>query len=267
MSATQTGVSPGSMDIPEFSAHAEIALMARALRREGYDDFNVGHITYRQPDETFLILPADLGWDEARPESALRIDIDGNRLEGEGRLMPAVRLHLEYHRLHPDCTWAIHQHPWFATLWSTTGRIPPAYYQRAVHAIGGQIGVYDDHEGPVSGVDAARSAAAAIGDASVTLMRNHGVFVVGDDAGQAYSRAVGTGAALPDGLVRGSPGWGARDARGRPACSQRAGPDQARRPRAGPLGVGSPPGAARRPVARLVTEVYAEAGPKSRGDR
>ena len=191
MSVTQIGVSPGSMDIPELSAHAETALMARALHREGYDDFNVGHITYRQPDQTFLILPADLGWDEARPESALRIDIDGNRLGGEGRLMPAVRLHLEYHRLHPDCTWAIHQHPWFATLWSSTGRIPPAYYQRAVHAIGGQIGVYDDHEGPVSGVDAARSAAAAIGDAAVTLMRNHGVFVVGDDAGQAYSRAVG----------------------------------------------------------------------------
>jgi L-ribulose-5-phosphate 4-epimerase len=191
MSATQIEVSPESFDTPELSPHAELAFMARALNREGYDDFNVGHITYRQPDETFLILPADLGWDEARPGNALRIDIDGNLLEGEGKLMPAVRLQLEYHRLHRGCIWAIHQHPWFATLWSTTGRIPPAYYQRAVHAIGGQIAVYDDHQGPVSGVDAARAAAAAMGDASVTLLRNHGVFVVGDDAGQAYSRAVG----------------------------------------------------------------------------
>jgi ribulose-5-phosphate 4-epimerase/fuculose-1-phosphate aldolase len=35
----------------------EVVLLARTLRREGYDDHLAGHITYRQPDSTLLVNP------------------------------------------------------------------------------------------------------------------------------------------------------------------------------------------------------------------
>ena len=42
---------------PELTAAQELALLARILYREGYNDHLAGHITYRQPDGTFLVNP------------------------------------------------------------------------------------------------------------------------------------------------------------------------------------------------------------------
>jgi ribulose-5-phosphate 4-epimerase/fuculose-1-phosphate aldolase len=181
-------VEHSSKSIPELSPRAEVALLARALYREGYSDGSIGHMTSRQDDDTYLILPADFGWDEARPEHVIRIDGEGNKLEGEGTVMPPIILHLEYHKLHPTCNWTVHQHPMFSTIWATVGRIPPVYYQRA-GAVGGRIGLYDDYAGGVHVPEAARAAAEAVGDATATLLRNHGVFVVGDNVRQMYTRA------------------------------------------------------------------------------
>ncbi len=55
MTTVDTRLSPHRL--PELSAHAELALLARILWREGYDDHQVGHMTYRQPDGTYLALP------------------------------------------------------------------------------------------------------------------------------------------------------------------------------------------------------------------
>jgi L-fuculose-phosphate aldolase len=179
----------GAKSIPGLTPRAEIALLARALYRAGYSDGNAGHMTYRQPDNTFLVLSSDFGWDEARPEDTLRIDGEGNVVEGSGSVTPAIRLHLEYHRLHPACVWTVHQHPQYATVWSALGRIPPVYSQKGA-TFGDEIGLYDDYEGSVDGEVSARAAAEAIGDHTATLLRNHGVFVVGDDVRQVIGRAV-----------------------------------------------------------------------------
>ena len=63
--------------IPKLSARAELALLARILWREGYDDHQVGHMTFREPDGTYLALPLELGWNEVRASDVLRIDGDG----------------------------------------------------------------------------------------------------------------------------------------------------------------------------------------------
>ena len=47
-----------------LSPEQEVALLARTLFNEGYDDHLSGHITYKQPDGTFLVNPWGLAWDE-----------------------------------------------------------------------------------------------------------------------------------------------------------------------------------------------------------
>jgi ribulose-5-phosphate 4-epimerase/fuculose-1-phosphate aldolase len=176
--------------IPELSPHAELALLARSLYRAGYDDCDVGHMTYRQPDDTFLALPHQLGWDEVCASDIIRIDIEGTRLEGDWNVSPPIVLHLEFHRARPGCAVTVHQHPRFATIWSAVGRIPPAYDQRGAIFADDELTIYDDYEGGVERLDAARAAVAGIGNANCALLRNHGVFVVGDSIAQCYGRAI-----------------------------------------------------------------------------
>ena len=169
---------------------SELAVLARALYRSGYSDEDDGHITYRHPDGAFLALPWEMGWDEVRASDIVVIDERGDQIDGRWTPPPAIRLHLEYHSMHPRADVTIHQHPQYATVFSALGRIPPAYDQRSAFLADEDIALYDDYAGPVDDASAARQAVAAFGKASCTLLQNHGVFVVGDTVAQAYGRAV-----------------------------------------------------------------------------
>ena len=91
---TTTGLrhNPMAPPLPPLSPHAEVALLARTLHREGYDDHLSGHITARQSDGTLLVTPWGLPWDEVRASDIMRIDIDGNVLEGQWTVTPAIPL-------------------------------------------------------------------------------------------------------------------------------------------------------------------------------
>jgi L-fuculose-phosphate aldolase len=174
----------------DLTPQAELAVLARALYREGYDDHHAGHITYRQPDGTLLTLPIGIGWNEATASDAVRIDESGRQLDGPGEPPPALLLHIEYHRLQPGVNVTIHQHPRYTTIWSAAGRVPPPYDQLSATLRDQDLRFYDDYTGPVEGQAAARHAAEGIGDATCTILRNHGCFVVGDTIEHAFSNAV-----------------------------------------------------------------------------
>jgi hypothetical protein len=65
---------PYAPALPDLTPAQELALLARCLFSEGYDDHLAGHITYKQPDGTFLVNPFGLTWDELRASEAVRGD-------------------------------------------------------------------------------------------------------------------------------------------------------------------------------------------------
>src|SRR3954467_8800170 len=94
--------------LPELTPAAELALLARMLFREGYDDHLAGHITYKQPDGTLLVNPFGMPWDEVRAGDVMRIALEGNVLEGPWTVPPAIPLPLELPRARHDVTVAVH---------------------------------------------------------------------------------------------------------------------------------------------------------------
>lgn len=179
---------PGAL-LPPLTAEQELVLLARTLWHEGYDDHLAGHITYKQSDGTFLTNPWYLLWDEFGPQDVVRIDIDGNVLEGRWPPAPGVQLHLALHRVRHDAAVAIHNHPRWATVWANARRIPGVIDQSSALG-GGKVVVVDEYEGTVVMADAARAAVAAMGDADIALLAGHGLFVVGTDLPRAHLRAV-----------------------------------------------------------------------------
>jgi len=175
--------------MPDLTPREELVLLARTLWREGYDDHIAGHITYRQPDGTFLCNPWYLLWSELRPEHVIRIDIDGTVVEGDWPAPLGIPLHLELHRLRHDVTVAMHNHPRFGTVWADAGRVPPVYDQSSALG-GGELVLVAEYNGGVNDSTAARSAVESMGTADMALLANHGVFVLGSSIRAVHQRAV-----------------------------------------------------------------------------
>lgn len=173
--------------IPELTPHQELALLARMLWREGYDDHLSGHITYRDDDGTLLANPFGLPWDEIRASDVMRIDLDAKPLEGKWTVTPAITLHTELHKARDDIRWAVHNHPVWGTIWCNVQRIPPVYDQTSAELID-DIALHDEFDGPVQEVANAKACVEAMGDAPVALLANHGVFVVAETVAKAYHR-------------------------------------------------------------------------------
>ena len=189
MSATDLRRNPMAPALPPLTPQAEVALLCRMLFREGYDDHLAGHITYRQPDDTLLVNPWGLTWDEVTAADIMRIDLEGTVLDGKWTVTPAIPLHLELHKARPDTAVAVHNHSRWGTIWADLHRVPPVYDQTSA-MVPGDPALYDDFGGSVDAVENARACVEALGDARMALLANHGVFVVGRDIAQAHHRAV-----------------------------------------------------------------------------
>ena len=180
---------PGAL-LPVLTPRQEIVVLARTLWREGYNDHLAGHITYNLGDGTLLCNPWFLTWDEIMPSQIIRIDLDGNVIEGDWPAPLGIPLHLELHKLRPDVGVAVHSHPLYGTVWANMGEIPPIHDQSSGLGGGGDLVLVDEYGGGVDNSAAARDAVVSMGDANLALLAGHGVFVLGSTIRAAHQRAV-----------------------------------------------------------------------------
>jgi L-fuculose-phosphate aldolase len=198
--------------LPELRPEEELTILARTLWREGYDDHLAGHITINRGDGTLLCNPWLLSWAEFRPTDVIRIDLDGNVVEGNWPMPPGATIHLELHRARPGVGVVVHSHPRFGTIWADMHRIPDMFDQSSGLG-GGTVALVDEYRGAVNDRGAARAAVEAFGGADLGLLANHGVLIVASTVRAAHQRAVafeqrcrnawhvaaaGGGVALPD---------------------------------------------------------------------
>ncbi len=175
--------------MPDLSPRQELVLLARTLWREGYNDHLAGHITVNLGDGTLLCNPWLLTWDEFTPRDVLRIDLDGQVVEGDWPVPLGIPLHLELHRLRTDIIWAVHNHPLYGTVWADLGEIPPILDQSSALG-GGRLALVNEYSGPVNDSASARRAVEEMGPATSALLAGHGVFVLGGSARAVHQRAV-----------------------------------------------------------------------------
>ncbi len=175
--------------IPDLSPREELVVLARTLWNEGYNDHLAGHITVDLGDGTLLCNPWLITWAELRPSQVLRIDLDGRVVEGDWPVPLGIPLHLEMHKLRSDVTWAVHNHPLYATVWADMGEVPEIMDQSSALG-GGELVLVNEYDGPVNDPAGARRAVAAMGPATSALLAGHGVFVLGGSARAVHQRAV-----------------------------------------------------------------------------
>ncbi len=188
MTSSTAPTRPLNFPALDVTPRQELALLARMLHAEGYDDHLAGHITYRQPDGTFLVNPLGLSWDELCASDVARMDVEGNQLEGPWVISPAVQLHVVLHHHRDNAGVVIHNHPRWGTIWADSHRIPPVYDQTSA-MFAGEIAIDASYEGPVDQTANALDVVKALGQADVAFMVNHGVLIIGKNVREAYLRA------------------------------------------------------------------------------
>jgi len=161
-----------------------------------------GHVSARVPGEARCLIrargPNETGLRYTAPEDVITVDFDGRLVEGpEGLAVPIeVFIHTAVYRARPDVQSVIHIHPATAVLFTicdrpllpVVGSYSPAALRLAVEG----ISRYDRSiliRDAALGDEVARS----LGEASVCLMRGHGITSVGRDVPEATVTAIHLG--------------------------------------------------------------------------
>jgi ribulose-5-phosphate 4-epimerase/fuculose-1-phosphate aldolase len=171
----------------ELTVRQELACTLRILAREGWHENLSGHITVATDDGGMWCNPWGLWWEEVRASDIARLDADGEIVDGDWDVTPAVFLHTELHRVRADAAVVVHNHPYYATLLSTMGERPRLVHQNSC-IFDGELACVDEYGG-IEDANDGKWLAAQVGDASGILLAHHGAIVTAPTIPEACYKA------------------------------------------------------------------------------
>ncbi len=176
----------GEMDgVKNLSVQLADAILM--LERAKIIDFN-GHFSARLPGGGgFLINSGESVRSAMRPEDIVRVDMDGQPLDG-GKAPPMeVHIHAELYRARADLNAVVHTHPVWSTVLSIAGVKPEPVIMQA--SVLGEIASFPVISS-INNRPIGEQLAAAMGSCRVGVLQSHGAVAVGASVLEAFVLAV-----------------------------------------------------------------------------
>ena len=145
-----------------------------------------GNVSGRASDGTVLMTPSGYNKGDVTAEMLVRIDLDGNVVEGDFPATSEKFMHLEFYKQRPKAMGVAHGHPIFSTAFAAAGRDLPHGILPELVAVIGQIATVP--YGRPSSAKLAESIAPYVQRHNVFLLQNHGSTAVGSSVRDAYHR-------------------------------------------------------------------------------
>jgi L-fuculose-phosphate aldolase len=167
-----------------MSANATVVQTAKRMRLTGLCVSSLGNVSVRDRDTIWITPTETLAWDLSESD-LVALDLSGRQLT-PGVPSRELPLHRAIYRLFPEVAAVVHTHSPWATAWSylrrpLTGDTEEMAYHR--------IDSIPCAEPALAGSDAlADAACAALENAPVALLSQHGVIGVGARAEEAFER-------------------------------------------------------------------------------
>lgn len=172
----------------EWEARQQLAACYRIFAHFGWNELIYNHITLSVPGEeqSFLINPFGVLYEEICASNLVKIDIDGNTLDGSTHPVNKAGFvqHSAFHRHLPDARCIIHTHTTagMAVACCEEGLTPTSFYAAN---FAGRI-AYHDFEGITVRPEESARLIANLGDKRVMILRNHGLLVMAPSLPQAF---------------------------------------------------------------------------------
>ena len=159
------------------------------LPKNGLVAWTSGNVSARDPDSGLVaIKPSGVRYEDLRPEHMVIVDLDGTRVEGDLEPSSDTASHLYIYRHRSDVGGIVHTHSPYATAFAAANMPIPVYLTAQADEFGGPIpcGGF----ALIGGEEIGKVVVEAIGDSPAVLLKNHGVFTVGQTAEAAVKAAV-----------------------------------------------------------------------------
>jgi ribulose-5-phosphate 4-epimerase/fuculose-1-phosphate aldolase len=182
---------PLSLHEALHEAKVDLAAALRAAATLGLHEGVCNHFSLALPadsgEATFLINPQGVHWSDIVPSDLVTVDMNGIRLEGKHPVEPtAFFIHGRIHKAKKNAVCVMHTHMPYATALTLLeeGKLEPAsqnalrFYRRT--------GYYSEYRGLALDNEEGDRICAALADAEVLFMANHGVIVCGDSVANTF---------------------------------------------------------------------------------
>ena len=169
-----------------YEIKKEICEIGRRIYNDGFVAANDGNISVKVSDNEYYGTPTGVSKGFMTPDMIIRIDGNGNKIEGKLNPSSEIKMHLRVYRERPDVGAVVHAHPPIATSFTVAG-VPMDKYvlPEAVLTLGAvPTCVY----GTPSTEEIPDSLQPYLQTNDAFLLKNHGALTVGSDVITAYYR-------------------------------------------------------------------------------
>ena len=164
----------------------DIIEICKRVHANGWVASNDGNISIRTGPNTVLCTPTGMSKGYLTTDQLVKVDMDGNKLEGELEASSEVKIHLDVYKNKKGINSAVHAHPPYSTAYAVAG-IP--LDQCVIPEIIVSLGSIPlTKYGTPSTTEIPDSIRDHLGDHNAFLLENHGAFTIGGDVYQAYYR-------------------------------------------------------------------------------
>lgn len=173
--------------VKETNLRQQIVEAGKRLQQRFFVASNDGNISCKIDDNTILITPTGVNKGEITPEQILKVDMEGNIIEGCMKITSEYKMHLAVYKIRDDVKAIVHAHPPAATAFAVTEvkLDDPVILPESIFSLG-KIG-YCKYGTPSTN-EVSEAVEKEIKNSDALLLSNHGALTVGDNVMQAYYR-------------------------------------------------------------------------------
>jgi L-ribulose-5-phosphate 4-epimerase len=148
-----------------------------------------GNVSARDPETGLVVIkPSGVRYEVLRPEDHVVVNLDGEIVEGSLKPSSDTTSHLYIYRHREDVNGVVHTHSPYATAFAAVGKPIPCCLTAIADEFGGPIPCADF---ALIGSEAiGQQVVEHIGSSKAVLLKQHGVFTIGETAAAAVKAAV-----------------------------------------------------------------------------
>lgn len=164
----------------------DIIEICKRVHRNGWVASNDGNISIKIGPDSVLCTPTGMSKGYLTTDQLVKVDMNGNKLEGELEASSEVKIHLDVYKNKPGINSAVHAHPPYSTAFAVAGLpLDQCIIPEIIVSLGS---IPLTEYGTPSTQEIPNSIRKYLKDHNAFLMENHGAFTIGGDVYQAYYR-------------------------------------------------------------------------------